>query len=611
MWLYKDITFSGFRSYKNEQTLKLDLNPGLYYFTGKNFVDEVGSNGVGKSSFLDAISWVEYGKTIRGVKGANVINWKSKTAKVSINLEKNNSLHNITRTHTPNSLKLDGKDIEQSELDKFLPINHDQFLYAQVVGQFNESFLDLSPTDRLNLFSNIMKLQLYEQAAKKASELAKSVELKISKLNGALEQYKKSVENSKIRIQELESSNSSFEQERTNKLNSLKISLDEQLNESQTLESKIKDFEKLVDYYNSQKSNESNDTSELNKLAKELNDSLIENKTSIKVIESEINNFTKDLNKWKEIGNECLYCKQTISEDLVKNNKTNLTKNIIERKKLINELTTKNTEYSEKIKTVQNNITKITSTIREIDSQINTTQQQIRTTENKLSSSQTQIKSLRKSISDEESRVNPYIALIAKENQTLTELEKDIENNKKELSTLGTDYAAYDFWSSSFKEVRLWIVSEALQALEYESNDILSKLGLSSMRLTFQMEKETTTGNINKGFHIFITSPDSKGKSIPIEVWSGGELQRLKLATTLGLMSLIQSYSGLDSNLLILDEPTHHLSQQGIDYLLEFLDEYATIKQKVIFLIDHNNIESSHFKQIFTVIKDDNGSRIE
>lgn len=609
MLQYNKLTFSGFRSYKNEQVLDLNLNPGVYFFTGKNLVDEVGSNGVGKSTLADSLCWVLYGKTIRGVKGANVINWNSKTTKVSLDLEINNAIHNIARTHTPISLKLDSHDIEQSELEKLLPINYDQFLYAQAVGQFNESFLDLTPTDRLNLFSTIMKLQLWEQAAKKSSELGRLVEASISKLNGTIEKSKSIIESYKSRILDLESNNKSFETERKSKLDSLKEKLELELNTVQQFEKELEDYNKLIDYYNTQKSNL--ETNSLTTLITELSESINSNKTSIKILENENNSLTKELNKWKDMHGNCLYCNQPVSEDLINSTKKQLTKDIIFKRKDISNLSETNSDLLEKLTVVQKSLTEVNVSNKEIDALISTTQKEVNIANNKLSVSRSQIQTYRKTITDEENRINPYITLIEKEKLSLNNEENSLQENQSKLDADGKDYAAYDFWSKNFKELRLWIVSEALHTLEYESNDILSKLGLGSHKLSFQMEKETTTGNINKGFHIFISSPDSKGKTVPIEVWSGGELQRLKLATTLGLMSLIQSYSGLDSNLLILDEPTHHLSTQGIDCLLEFLDEYASTKHKVIFLIDHNNIESSHFKQIFTVIKDKNGSYIE
>ena len=115
------------------------------------------------------------------------------------------------------------------------------------------------------------------------------------------------------------------------------------------------------------------------------------------------------------------------------------------------------------------------------------------------------------------------------------------------------------------------------------SGAALTKLGVwvqelgIKMHIKFDTERETTTGTVSKGFQVLIYSPDNK-EPVPWEAWSGGEAQRLRLAGSMGLASLILDSKGIKSNIEIFDEPSAYLSQSGIEDLVELLTgSYETL----------------------------------
>lgn len=59
------------------------------------------------------------------------------------------------------------------------------------------------------------------------------------------------------------------------------------------------------------------------------------------------------------------------------------------------------------------------------------------------------------------------------------------------------------------------------------------------------------------------------------------------------------------------DEPTKHLSPQGVRDLLECLQQRAHSRQLPIWIIDHTSYAYGGFAQSVTIVKDHNGSRIE
>jgi energy-coupling factor transporter ATP-binding protein EcfA2 len=110
-----------------------------------------------------------------------------------------------------------------------------------------------------------------------------------------------------------------------------------------------------------------------------------------------------------------------------------------------------------------------------------------------------------------------------------------------------------------------------------------------------------------------ITTTDSdEQRTVPFDVWSGGEGQRLRLAGTLGLIDFIENYNNVAFDIEVYDEPTTWLSNVGISNLLEALAERAEVLNRRILVVDHRDLASmGEFTNTVNVIKDDNGTHIE
>jgi energy-coupling factor transporter ATP-binding protein EcfA2 len=73
---------------------------------------------------------------------------------------------------------------------------------------------------------------------------------------------------------------------------------------------------------------------------------------------------------------------------------------------------------------------------------------------------------------------------------------------------------------------------------------------------------------------------------------------------------VLLNYAGVETDLEVLDEPTRHLSGVGVRDLCEWLAWRAGQLQRRTLLVDHHAVDSSYFASTFTVIKDENGSRV-
>jgi len=227
----------------------------------------------------------------------------------------------------------------------------------------------------------------------------------------------------------------------------------------------------------------------------------------------------------------------------------------------------------------------------------------------KISSLEIDINSIKKEINKISSSVNPYEDLLEKAVDELEKLQKTIENEEAKLIEIQQKISALEFWIKGFKDIRFVIIEDILANLEIQVNNYIKELGLSGWSITFDVEKDTKSGTITKGFHVFIKSPNNDAE-VPWEAWSGGENQRLKLAGTLGISDLIMQSNGLGCNIMVLDEPTKHLSKKGIQNLLKLLYEYSQDYKKQIWIIDHHSLDFGNVEKVYTIVKDEEGSRI-
>src|SRR6266850_3765896 len=170
MFDLRSISFTNFRSYVGTHEFEFPKAVGLYYFTGKNLSEPaLGANGSGKSTFLDAITWCLYGLTTRKLKANEVLPWDSDAScSVTLELTVGQQELQIKRTQKPNSLLLNDKPVDQTELETHLRLNFDSFLYAVINTQFGQSFFSLTPSAKLTLFSDIMGLDFWLEKSEAA-----------------------------------------------------------------------------------------------------------------------------------------------------------------------------------------------------------------------------------------------------------------------------------------------------------------------------------------------------------------------------------------------------------------------------------------------------------
>jgi DNA repair exonuclease SbcCD ATPase subunit len=204
---------------------------------------------------------------------------------------------------------------------------------------------------------------------------------------------------------------------------------------------------------------------------------------------------------------------------------------------------------------------------------------------------------------------NPYDDQLNQATAQKRQIEAELAAKQTEEAALVSHVAGFNYWRGGFRRVRLFCLENVLAELAVETRNSLMALGLLDWRIGFKTATETRSGTLKLGVQVDVQPP--RRAAARLDVLSGGEGQRARLAGSLGLANLVQRWAGVRWNCEIWDEPTAFLSDQGIDDLLDCLAERARITGRAIYVCDHRALQSGVFDQVLTVVKDAGGSRLE
>jgi DNA repair exonuclease SbcCD ATPase subunit len=568
------IELEDFRSFKGKHTFTFPTKPGLYAITGKNLINPtLGPNAIGKSSFLEAIRWCNYGHTSRGLKASDIINYDAKSCSVTVEQNVAGELLTVTRTQSPNSLRLNGTIVDQQTLEKHLRLGPQAYDYAVMFPQFGDAFFDKSPGDKLALFSQIMELDYWLERSKAADDLAKELALEKGTLEQALARNDSILKTLSDDVAALIIKRDSFEAEKQQAIRRHKEALQQAKTDAAKLDQRLATADEALTGLHQRLERAEGRVAALDRL------------------ELKLQTVTAALQKLDGLDATCPTCLQQVNECHLRDEKAKITREVRLTTAEIDDIDVKRSD----LKAIKQNIRDFEDERR--DSQA------------KQSRADSEIRRLKQNIEDEQKRPNPYLEMIeAKKNQHL-KLKGEIAKTQEAFTQTEQDHAAVSFWVSGFKRVRLFIVEQALQQLELEINNCLGSLGLMEWAIKLDVERENKSGGITKGFTVMIYPP-SVAKPIRFEAYSGGETQRLRLAGNLGLANLIMERAGLRNTIEFFDEPSAHLSDEGTLDLADTLAQRAVDAGRSIFIIEHRLLDYP-YRNTINIIKDASGSRIE
>lgn len=605
------ITLKDFKSYAGNHSFELPTKAGLYFITGDNQVEpRLESNGAGKSTILDAIYWCLYGKTLRGLKGSDVVTWGKRGCSVGLVLTIGQQRITITRRHGPNSLELNGKPVDQATLQKTILLTESSFVYAVIMPQFGQSFFELTPAEKLTLFSQIMGLDYWLDRSQFAASKASIHQSNVLILEQKIVANRESIKALEDDVATLGAAENTFTDENEKELHILEREMDEAelllLALAKEKKEALKGEPALIKEQSAKMAELASVRLASEGHRKRQGDFTVEAMT----INSKISDVKSKISKMGGLRGTCPNCQQEVDTTHLQAEITKLTRTLRGYEKAVAEAN-KNWEGSNLfVQKSEKNITKISADLASIEEKHKKISVTLNDIENEISIEKRSLVALREQAKAKKNSINPYVAMRKEKALLLKEAKSKGTKYTTELAVEQASYEATNFWVTGFKRLRLFLIEETLRALEVEVNSSLATLGLPDWRVEFDVERENKSGGITKGFVVFIRN-SSHPEPVRLEAWSGGEAQRLQLAGDLGLANLIMLQAGLSNTIEFFDEPSKHLSRAGLLDLAETLHQRALNDSKCIFLIDHQTIDFGEFADTINITKTTAGSAFQ
>ena len=617
---FKRIKFSNFFSFKEAD---IDLtNRGYTIVKGvnNNPIDNSQSNGSGKSSIWEAISYALTGTTIRGVK--DVVNNKGDDgATVELEFDIDNDHYRVCRYKDTKEFKTDlkiyingedksGKGIRDSEklLAQYIPDLNAQLIGSVIVlGQgLPQRFTNNTPSGRKEILEKLSKSDFMIEDLKnrindRKQVLAKKlrdVEDTILTKKTRQESIKDQVEATKNRLNSMGDT-----VELDNKISDLKTSLEVTSvnlgNDKVKLDNLFTDLNNERSQYSTisdRKSAEVNDVeSKYKQEIEDQNDLISTHKLKISSIKNEINRI-------ESIKDVCPTCGQKIP-NVHKPDATNLKEDLAKEQEALEVLT-------EKLNAIK---TKKTLEIDAINKKYDSLKEESYNRGNELRKSYDDLKR----VIDDKQRLfdNDKNQLAKLESTRLSydtlknDLIKTIDNLEQSARAIDGELL-YNYNIKSDIEARQAVVNKMFTLA---TRDFRGLLLSNVINFIDQKAKEYSLevfGTDKLDFKLDGNNIDIMYDGKQIESLSGGEAKKVDIIIQFAIRDMLCKFLGFSCNILVADELFDACDRLGCQKIIDLISNKLCDIESVFIVTHHSDLNLPE-DSIITVEKDENGiSRI-
>ena len=606
------LEISNFKSFAGDgHTFDFGDHPlGLCFLKGRNEKEpRLSPNGSGKSSIWDALCWVLYGRTADGLRNTDVVSWQVKgTTKVSLCVLIDDHDFVIERSANPNRLTINNNDTSQEHITDLIGLSFEVFTHTVLHGQGVPLFFDLTPSEKLQIFSDVLALDKWDARSADAAEKSRDIEQKQRTCEVAFEKLCTEIDVIDQRISDEQSASAAWQDTRMSEHDELEKELKRAKKSKATGSSKVDEFVIEEDRLGVT-------INEISESIDVLDADLSEKEVELRKVGLEIEAAADGVSAYKyqlkELGetDTCPTCGQSVAGTDLDAHRKKAKTSLSKLKDRVNALEAKASVLREVVASID----------ARLDEQVKrrkaTTKKLQKVADDKsywfmhLQSSEAQAKALSDRIRSFEDQVNPHAKAISVAKKCKRELVAQKKELQSKLTKMERRLQRTRFWVKGFKDVRLHVIDQVLGELELATNALLMDVGLEDWQVRYVVEKETKAGTTKRSLDVFILSPTHK-EPVRWKCWSGGESQRLRIVGSLALSEVLLRHAGVSVDLEVLDEPTTYLSEKGVNELCDFLAERADRLQRQIWYVDHHTQDSTKFASSATIVKAEKGSYV-
>ena len=533
-------------------------------FLEKNTNLIIGTNGSGKSTMLDALTFALFNKPFRKINKSQLMNSANeRDCLVELDFSVNNRDYIVRRGMKPNifDIEINGNLMNRQADDRsnqkileesILKVNYKSFTQIVILGSSTfVPFMQLSGSNRRDVIEDLLDIRIFSAMNQLIKDQIREKKEKVRSLDLKKDNLKDKMTMQKNFIKELEDRGKSDITISKDKINTLITETDNYVTTNEELELEvtglIEDQEKV--------------TGAGKKLLK-LNN--LKGKLSNKVT-----TLTKEHKFFKD-NVSCPTCTQPIEEEFRLNRITDVQTKAKELKKGykdLEETIKKEQDRERQFQKLSKEITKLNNDISQNNTRISFNQRQIRDLESEIQITTEQFKNRNT------------------EHEKLKEFKDNLKDTIDELSVHREDINHHDFAYSLLKDdgVKTKIIKKYLPFINQQVNRYLQ---LMDFYINFTLDEE---------FRETVKSPIHEDFSYAS--FSEGEKMRIDLALLFTWREVARVKNSVNTNLLIMDEVfDSSLDGFGTDEFLKII-RYI-IKGANIFVISHKSDLNDKFENV-------------
>ena len=623
------------------------------------------SNGVGKSTIIDAILYALYGRG-RTAGEEDLIMLGKDNMLVTLTFELNNEEIEITRKKEKGTslyLQINGKDFSegvretQAKINNLIGMDYNLFIATVFFQQTeNDSFTSATPTVRKEYLKNILNLDFYDKCLAKTKEKIKLITPELQDLRSKLDYIEE--KDSEIDIEQINAIISETEK-KLNKEKKAKEESEKANNDREFIEEELAENEESIDILNTSiedlETNDKENKDKLNTYKKELKasekdfnwDYKVNQKSIIAVNEDSKQKLedkkTELLRKDVTLGikiadtkkkgillkenNSCPSCGREIDEKFKEKTLTTLRKEFTDYKKERESIKKEIEKTFDAIIIYNDCIRAANNTIDECDEtkdRINNLKQKINNLEK--TDTQKELKSLRNDLNKEEEKKKKLelkLKELPKPKKYDISLIEECEESIAEKKALKKQAELYKKEKKELKK-KIKVVLEEYNKLS-QLNDIFGKNGIIATIINNSIQEIETEANeilndIDGGQSTIEieTTKETKGKQLrdTLEIYidtpmgrrkfdsfSGGEKTILNFSIRMALSKLLSTREKVWHGVIFLDEVFAALDKHNRSKMIIVINYLEKLFNQ-IFVISHTELQDS-FPYLIKIEKDE------